>query len=268
MISLLLKNQEFQEFFYNNVLYESFLNKHKWYKESRFFKKLEQKLNIEDLYKKHLSFENELLQDHILEKHWNNIIKKFNIFGKKKGDVTNYKGVINDFLKPSLFYYYSLIRIIKPKNILETGVAAGISSSLILSALKKNNLGKLTSIDLPPKTGMAPSRLNDNEVGCLIPKNYYSQWNFIQGDAKKKLTDVLISKKPEIFIHDSLHDYSHMMFEYISSWSIMGKNKIILSDDILLGIKKNKKAWFDFLKITGLEGIGNLKKENFGITFT
>jgi len=44
---------------------------------------------------------------------------------------------------------YTLIRCLKPRIVIETGVANGASSTFILSALEKNNLGKLYSIDLP-----------------------------------------------------------------------------------------------------------------------
>jgi predicted O-methyltransferase YrrM len=46
---------------------------------------------------------------------------------------------------------YTIIRCLKPRIVIETGVANGASSTFILSALEKNNLGKLYSIDLPSK---------------------------------------------------------------------------------------------------------------------
>ena len=57
------------------------------------------------------------------------------------------------------FLSYSLIRIAKPRLVVETGVAAGISSTLILSALSKNNYGTLSSFDIT------------NKVGELIPND-------------------------------------------------------------------------------------------------
>ncbi len=44
---------------------------------------------------------------------------------------------------------YTLVRMQKPENIIETGVASGRSSMAILSALKDNKKGRLYSIDLP-----------------------------------------------------------------------------------------------------------------------
>ena len=45
---------------------------------------------------------------------------------------------------------YLLVRLIKPKCIVETGVSAGVSSAYILQALQDNEKGMLYSIDLPP----------------------------------------------------------------------------------------------------------------------
>jgi len=44
---------------------------------------------------------------------------------------------------------YVIIRAVKPEIVIETGVASGKSSSLILLALEHNAKGKLFSVDLP-----------------------------------------------------------------------------------------------------------------------
>ncbi len=47
-------------------------------------------------------------------------------------------------------FLYGLVRLIKPKEILETGTYKGISASYIASALKDNGYGKLTTIEYEP----------------------------------------------------------------------------------------------------------------------
>jgi predicted O-methyltransferase YrrM len=44
---------------------------------------------------------------------------------------------------------YIICRVVKPMTIIETGVAAGLSTSYILYALEKNRCGELHSIDMP-----------------------------------------------------------------------------------------------------------------------
>jgi len=46
---------------------------------------------------------------------------------------------------------YGLVRALKPKYLIETGIAAGISTSFICAALIDNGDGFLFSIDLPPE---------------------------------------------------------------------------------------------------------------------
>src|SRR5690348_7177267 len=46
-------------------------------------------------------------------------------------------------------YLFHLVRLLRPRTVVETGVFRGISSAFILSALSRNYLGKLYSIDLP-----------------------------------------------------------------------------------------------------------------------
>jgi len=45
---------------------------------------------------------------------------------------------------------YMLCRLLRPEIVMETGVAYGVTSSLILKALEVNGKGVLHSIDLPP----------------------------------------------------------------------------------------------------------------------
>ena len=44
---------------------------------------------------------------------------------------------------------YVIVRLLRPNCIVETGVAAGVSSTFILEALNRNDRGELYSIDLP-----------------------------------------------------------------------------------------------------------------------
>ena len=44
---------------------------------------------------------------------------------------------------------YAAVRARKPSVVVETGVAAGLSSACILAGLQRNGMGELYSIDLP-----------------------------------------------------------------------------------------------------------------------
>lgn len=131
---------------------------------------------------------------------------------------------------------YIITRILKPKIFVETGVNEGSSSQAILIAMKKNNYGKLYSIDLPDLKNLEDSTsydLNDKELGFLVPKNLRDRWELIIGDSKNLLNSLLLeSKEIDIFLHDSLHTYNHMKFEFNESWPFIRKKGLLLSHDV------------------------------------
>lgn len=137
--------------------------------------------------------------------------------------------------------YYVMTRLLKPDIIVETGVNTGNSSAFILCAMEHNQHGKLYSIDLPnidveltpggrrQKDGVP----EDKKTGYMVPDNLRSRWELLLGDAKDLLPELLPKlPKMDIFIHDSLHSYDHMLFEYRTAWPYLSPNGVLLSDDI------------------------------------
>lgn len=162
-----------------------------------------------------------------------------------------------------LVNYYALIREVKPKVIIETGTADGCSTSWILSAMHKNNQGLLLSIDIPPQKGKLTmnSSLSVDNVGYLIPHPYRNRWKYHAGDAKELLPKLLIENDVDIFIHDSLHTRTHMLFEYNCARALMRPNTIIISHDILWN-----KAFFSFTASHNLKGFSCISDPNLGLT--
>ena len=136
-------------------------------------------------------------------------------------------------------FLYILCRITKPKNVIETGVAYGLSSFYILSALKKNKFGKLTSIDSVFRPWQSEAM-----IGSIIPKNLRDNWKLVLGKSNEKLLDEFKKiNDVEIFIHDSLHTYKNMTFEFNCAIDNIKDRGIIISDDIL-----DNDAYYDFIK--------------------
>jgi len=54
---------------------------------------------------------------------------------------------IGEISEPEILYV--IVRLLKPEKVVETGVAAGVSSAFILEAMDDNGIGTLYSIDLP-----------------------------------------------------------------------------------------------------------------------
>lgn len=136
--------------------------------------------------------------------------------------------------------YYALVRVMQPDQVVETGVCDGFSTRFLLLAMERNGRGMLHSIDLPNQdVELAPegSRQRDvmatgRETGWLVPASLRSRWQLHLGDAKVLLPALLPKLGPiDVFIHDSLHTYEHMMFEYRAAWPHLRAGGILLSDD-------------------------------------
>lgn len=125
---------------------------------------------------------------------------------------------------------YVLTRAIRPSYVIETGVAYGSSSALILAAMAHENHGRLTSIDLPSANDMAGHQSGSN-VGIFVPRQFRSRWDLIEGDSLVHLPRTLAIETPQIFIHDSYHSYAHMAFEYGIAARYLAPNSLIVSDD-------------------------------------
>lgn len=127
-------------------------------------------------------------------------------------------------------FLYVLVRLQEPTHVVETGIYDGLSSAYILSALRKNGQGKLTSIDINDETRL-PSDLDDSKAGWVVPTSLRDRWICRYGDAKELLPTVVAEQPPEIFLHDSLHTKEHMQFEFKTVISEMSGGDLILTDN-------------------------------------
>ncbi len=136
---------------------------------------------------------------------------------------------------------YTLVRAIKPKSVVETGVASGSSSWLILEALDRNRLGTLNSIDLPSTEWsnigyhqVDPVALpTGKQTGWLVPNSLRGRWTLHLGDTRALLPAVLAKLGHiDLFLHDSEHTRDTMLFEYDAALKHLGRFGVLASDDI------------------------------------
>ena len=144
---------------------------------------------------------------------------------------------------------YRLTRSLKPSIVLETGVHHGMSSAFTLRAMHDNHHGALYSIDLPNAT----EQLKEGwSTGDLIPGFLRNRWHLILGDSRERLPALLQRlKQVDIFFHDSLHTYNHMMFEYRTAWPYVRKG--LFSDDLWPHWVECRQAFVDFSKEIGVD---------------
>jgi GT2 family glycosyltransferase/predicted O-methyltransferase YrrM len=124
---------------------------------------------------------------------------------------------------------YAAVRALRPVSAVETGVANGVSSLFILSAMERNGRGKLHSIDLPEAEGFIPA---GREAGWLVEDGLRARWRLIIGDTRELLPALLSELGGTgLFLHDSAHTEENMLFEYRTAWPFLGSGGLLISDD-------------------------------------
>lgn len=143
-------------------------------------------------------------------------------------------------------FLYVLCKIVKPDKVVETGVAYGLSSVYILQALHENQKGKLYSIDYVFRPWQSKEM-----IGKLIPEHLKNRWQLIFGTSSNNLKKLLTRlESTDIFIHDSLHTYANMKFEFETAWPFIRKGGFLLSDDVL-----SNNAFYHFSSSKNLKPI-------------
>jgi hypothetical protein len=123
---------------------------------------------------------------------------------------------------------WCLARHLRPSNVVETGVAHGITSRFILEALERNGVGHLWSIDRPP-LDMALHQ----QIGIAVGGRYPRRWSYIRGSSRRRLRGVLSQLgQIDLFIHDSLHSEHNTRFEVDRAWAVLRPGGVIVIDDI------------------------------------
>lgn len=123
---------------------------------------------------------------------------------------------------------WCLTRHLKPTNVVETGVAHGVTSRLILEALEKNGHGHLWSIDRPPM-----EREWKQQIGIAVGNRFQDRWSYISGSSRRRLPGLLGKLgRIDLFIHDSLHSERNVRFEVDRAWAVLRPDGAIVVDDI------------------------------------
>jgi methyltransferase family protein len=123
---------------------------------------------------------------------------------------------------------WCLVRHLKPKHVLETGVAHGVSSRFILEALHRNGYGHLWSIDRQPM-----EREWKKQIGIAVAGRLKNRWSYINGSSRRRLPSLLSRLGSiDIFVHDSLHSERNVRFELDQAWAVLSSGGAIVVDDI------------------------------------
>jgi hypothetical protein len=116
---------------------------------------------------------------------------------------------------------------LKPQTVVETGVARGVTSRLILEALARCGAGRLCSVDLP--TGDSSFH---PQIAIAVPEQLRTGWTLRSGTSRHQLPRLLDELGAiDLFVHDSLHTGRNTSFELGHAWQVLRPGGALLVDD-------------------------------------
>jgi predicted O-methyltransferase YrrM len=123
---------------------------------------------------------------------------------------------------------WCLVGHLRPERVVETGVAHGLTSRVILQGLERNETGRLWSIDLP-----AVDSALHTEIGVAVPQDLRSRWSYVSGTSRDRLPPLLDELgQIDLFVHDSLHTGRNTRFELDTAWPTTRPGGVVVVDDI------------------------------------
>lgn len=135
---------------------------------------------------------------------------------------------------------YFITRYMEPSVVVETGVAAGFSSSSFLTAIKANGRGRLYSSDFPYFRIPNPEQY----VGIVVEETLRDGWELlIDGDETNLPRIVNSADEIDIFHYDSDKSYSGRKFAISTIASSLSNRSVILMDDI-----QDNSFFFDYVQ--------------------
>ncbi len=117
-------------------------------------------------------------------------------------------------------FLHAYVISFQPKVIVETGVANGITTNVIMHALAQVG-GSLHSFDVDPKTHNVYHGSGDWKFHLLTGK--------FESDLKRQVSEI---GDVNLWIHDSDHGYQWQSFEYELAKKSLSRGGLLVSDDI------------------------------------
>ncbi len=84
---------------------------------------------------------------------------------------------------------HALVRLLRPREVVEVGVSSGVSSAYLLHALEQNGVGTLHSVDRPSRPPRGAGRSSESwtlppnrDTGWAVPGPLWHRWDLRIGD--------------------------------------------------------------------------------------
>jgi len=123
---------------------------------------------------------------------------------------------------------WCIVAHMRPAMVVETGVAHGVTSRIILEGLERHGEGQLWSVDLP-----AVDPALHSQIAVAVPEDLRSRWTYVPGTSRDRLPGVVSHVGPlDLFVHDSLHTKRNLCFELGTAWPALRPGGLAVVDDI------------------------------------
>ena len=138
---------------------------------------------------------------------------------------------------PAPFELYSMVRLVRPGNLVESGVASGVSSAFMLMGIKANRRGTLHSIDKPVPRKKGPGNESwaipaGHSSGWAVPPALRRRWDLRLGRSEDVLEDLLGETGVlDFYCHDSPVDEAHLKFEMEAIRPHLRSGSLVVSDN-------------------------------------
>lgn len=142
---------------------------------------------------------------------------------------------------PAPIDLYALVRLTRPRDVVESGVASGVasgvSSTFLLLGIEDNSFGALHSIDLPVTRQAArggepwaiPPRKSS---GWAIPSKLKQSWDLRVGRSEELLKPLLREVGTlDFYCHDSPVDARHFEFEMRAITDCLAPGALVVADN-------------------------------------
>jgi hypothetical protein len=186
------------------------------------------------------------------EQLWTRTITELRTVGMRVG-MLSYGGW-NDGDRAFAEAIWCVVAHLRPERVVETGVAHGLTSRIILEGLERNRKGRLWSIDLPA----VDSALHP-QIGVAVPRHLRSRWTFLSGTSRDQLPPLLAELgEIDLFVHDSLHTGRNQRFELELAWAHTRPGGAVVIDDIDQSLafrtfldRTSSRGWLAAKHVTG-----------------
>lgn len=141
---------------------------------------------------------------------------------------------------------YLLVRALRPRRIVETGVRPGYSTAWLLAGLEANGAGELISLG-PGPTGGRASGVHEVSVGQFVAPALRSRWTLVLGNTETRLDEIVAGGPIDLFFYDNGPDAARARYELRTVWPVLSEAGVLLAHHIDANV-----AWAEFCRGQGL----------------